>query len=371
MKTYEEVFLSLVRNSLWDTQVKVPVDFKDWGLVMRLAKSQAMEGAAAKGLLDSPALIDRMKDGARSRLSNMLMSNVLMHSMANSAIQFVVAALKNAGIECVLLKGQGLAANYSHPDVRECGDIDLYVGTENYLRSYEVLKDLVAEIDDSSVLEGEGKHYHALYSGISIEVHKFSEVMPSSSLDRVYQVYALEGLSQKLVEVDFGETKVLTPADNFNAFYVFSHLWNHFLSIGVGFRQLCDWTMLLHARGENVDKEYLRQILSELKLMIPWQVFGCIAVDVLALPAEEFPFYEPKYRKTARRVLEHILVEGDLGRETEFVRIPTRGYLYEKAFSLKYYIKRFAFLLPLFPYQALQQLWYSLVNGARRLFKRL
>ena len=57
MKTHEEVFLSLVRNSLWDARVEVPDGFKDWGLVMRLAKSQAMEGAVAKGLLDSPDVL--------------------------------------------------------------------------------------------------------------------------------------------------------------------------------------------------------------------------------------------------------------------------------------------------------------------------
>jgi hypothetical protein len=369
MKTNEEVFLSLVRNSLWDMQVKVPDDFKDWGLVMRLAKDQAMECAVAKAILDSPDILDNLKPGSRLRLSNMLMSNVLMHSMANSTLQKLVLELRKFGVECVLLKGQGLAANYCHPEIRECGDIDLYVGVGNYHKSYDILKEMVDEIDNASVLDGKGKHFHAKLSGISIEVHKYSEVLPSSSLDRIYQGYASEGLSKNLVELEFAEANVWTPEDNFNAFYVFNHLWNHFLIVGIGLRQLCDWAMLLHARSLYIDKEYLHRILTELNLMTPWKIFGCIVVDTLGLPVEDFPFYESRCGKKAAKILECILKDGDLGRETGFIRIPTRGYLYEKVFSLIYYIKRFTFLLPLFPYQAFQQLRFSFVNGIKRLFR--
>lgn len=370
MTAHEKVFLSLVRNALWDTQAEVPSDFKDWGRVMRLAKEQAMEGAVAKGLLDSPAILKMLKPESRSRLSNMLMSNVLMHSIANSSLQKLVQTLRKNGIECVLLKGQGIAAYYRHPDIRECGDIDLYVGVDSYRRSYDVLKEIVDEIDDHSVLDGSGKHYHAKYSGISIEVHKFSEILPSASLDRKYQRYASEGLTKDLVQVEFAEVNVWTPSDNFNAFYIFNHLWYHYLSVGVGLRQLSDWTIFLHARSSYIDKEYLHHILRELNLIIPWKIFGCVAVDILGLPAEELPFYEPRYRKKAFKVFDHILKEGDLGRETEFMRLPTKGYLYEKLFSLKYHIKRFIILLPLFPYHAFQKLRFSLSSGVRRLFNK-
>ena len=367
MKTHAEVFLNLVRNSLWNTPVKVPDDFKDWGLVMILAESQAMEGAAAKGLLDSPEVLSRMKPTSQSRLNNMLMTNVVMHSQANSTIQIVVSALRDAGIECVLLKGQGLAANYSCPEVRDCGDIDLYVGTENYRRSYDVLKTVVDKIDDPSVLDSKGKHYHALLSGISLEIHKYSEEASSPSAEKIYQRYAGEGLSNNLVQLDLADVKVMTPADDFNAFYVFFHMWNHFLYAGVGLRQICDWTMFLHARGENVDRRYLRQILTDLNLINPWKTFGCIAVDVLGLPQGEFPLYDPKYSKKALKVLERILTDGDMGRETGFLRVPDRGYFKEKFFSLRFYVRRYFSLASLFPSHAFRQLCYAVRKGFGRL----
>lgn len=369
MKVHEEVFLSLVRNSLWDTQVEVPVEFKDWNLVMRLAEIQAMQGFVAKGLLDSPAIIARMKPGAESRLSNMLMTNVVMHSMTNSSLKKIVMALHDADIECVLLKGQGLATNYPQPEVRECGDIDLYVGVENYNKAYQAIKHVADKIDDPTVLENGGKHFHAVLSGISVEIHKFTEVLSSESLNKVYQKYEVEGLTQNLVELEVGENKVMTPSDNFNAFYIFNHLWSHFLTNGCGIRQLCDWTMFLHTRGEHIDRKYLHKVLTDMDLISPWQTFGCVVVDILGLPSAEFPFYDRKYRKNAVRVFERILLEGDMGRETEFIRNGNRGYLFEKYISAKFYIKRFFFLSGIFPSHAVQQLTHSICNGFGRLIK--
>ena len=369
MKVHEDVFLNLVRNSLWDTKVEVPTDFQDWNLVLFLAESQAMSTAVSKALLHSPAILKQMSADCQSRMRNMLMSNVLMHSMANSTLQILVNTLRNSGVECVLLKGQGLAANYLYPELRECGDIDLYVGTENYLKTYDILKRVVDKIDDSSALNNGGKHFHAKLSEISIEVHQFSEVLHSSSFDHIYQRYAQDGLTQNLVPIEFGETEVLTPADNFNAFYVFNHLWNHFLSVGVGVRQLCDWAMLLHSRASNMDKKYLRRILTEMKLMGSWKTFGCIVVDILGLPSEEFPFYDVKYTDKAIRVLDFILKDGDLGRETEFIRTPNKGYFHEKFCSLKYYVKRFKRLVALFPDHACRQLLHSIIRGLKLLFE--
>ena len=367
MKAHEEVFISLVRNSLWDTPVEVPDGFKSWGLVMRMSKVQAMQGSVAKGLLDSPDILARMRPDAYVRLSDMVMMNAGMHSKADCSLQVLVLELRKAGIEPVLLKGQGLAANYRYPEVRQCGDVDLYVGVENYRKSYEVLKMVVDEIDEPSCLDGDGKHYHAQLAGTMIEVHRYSEVSSIPSVGRIYQRYASEGLSQNLVEVAFKDLSVLTPADNFNAFYIFSHLWNHFLSAGVGLRQICDWAVFLHARGSNVDRDYLRKILTELKLMTPWQTFGCIAVDILGLPVEDFPFYDAKYRSKARRVLDRILLEGNFGQETDFVRNPTRGFLYEKLFSLKCHLQRFFGLVSLFPYHAWSQVRSAVGDGFRRL----
>ena len=369
MKAYEEVFFSLVRNSLWNSPVEVPPGFKEWKRVIRMANVQAMHGAVAKGLLASPEILNPLPESVHIKMNNMMMTNVYMHTKANCYVQLLVNALRDVGIEPVLLKGQGLAVNYLSPEVRQCGDIDLYVGVENYRKAYEVLKPVVDDIDDPSVLDGSGKHFHAQISGSMIEVHRFSEVSSSRWFDRVYQRYAADGLSKNLVSVPFGDVVVSTPADNFNAFYIFSHLWNHFLNGGVGLRQVCDLVTYLHSRSSAIDKVYLHKVLTDMKLVKPWQTFGCIAVDVLGLPEEEYPFYDPRYRKKALKVLKVIMSEGNFGKEYLKTFNRPKGFLRGKLYSFAMHSKRNLRLFKMFPKEACMQNIWLLKSGIIRLFK--
>lgn len=41
------------------------------------------------------------------------------------------------------------------------------------------------------------------------------------------------------------DQKVAMFNATFNAFYVFMHLYHHFLQVGVGLRQVCDWMLIM------------------------------------------------------------------------------------------------------------------------------
>ena len=369
MEEHEKVFFSILRSALWGTPVEVPEGFTQWSAVMKLAKIQALMGLVGDVLLTRSEIRETLPTKFVVRLQDIPMTSVGMHSQMNMTLQLIVTTLRNHGVEPVLLKGQGLARNYPTPELRQCGDIDLYVGVQNYAKSYEALKNIVSEIDDPSCLVSDEKHYHSRVGSIMIEVHRYADIHSSSSFNQIYQDYAQLGLSEGLVPIQFGDMLINTPADNFNAFYVFNHMWHHFIHEGVGLRQLCDWLLLLHSRAGALDLEYLSSLLSKMKLMKPWKIFGCIAVDYLGLPEDEFPFYDSKYHKKATKTLERIMYEGNFGQQTEFVRKPTRGYIYEKLFSLKCYFKRFFGLVVIYPYHAFQQIHYSIVEGLARLLK--
>ena len=102
---------------------------------------------------------------------------------------------------------QGIAQYYPKPELRQCGDIDLYVGVENYARSYDVLKAIATEIDDRQDLDV-GKHYHVSLGKVEVEVHRYSENYPFRKQDEKYQTIASKGLSDNLVPMIFGEIKV-------------------------------------------------------------------------------------------------------------------------------------------------------------------
>lgn len=370
MKQYEEVFFSVLRTALWGHPLDIPEGFKDWGKVMKLAKTQALTGLVGDVMLTTPRILNSLPEQAVAVLQEIPLNNMAMHTTLNNTLILVVTTLREHGIEPVLLKGQGIASYYPVPQLRQCGDIDLYVGEENYEKAYDVLLPLVSEIDDKEKIWG-WMHFHAKVGSALLEIHHELEYAFKQSYKSLFRSRASSGLTENLVTIDFGGLKVKTPEHNFNTFYVFYHLWRHYAASGVGLRQICDWMFLLNARREDVNLEYLDSFIKGMELMAPWQTFGCILVDYLGMPQHCFPFYNPAKRKKAARLLKMILKEGNFGHSGSYSRVRRNSYLYEKWFSFKCHISRLYNMFMIFPYQSSVRFMDMIKEGFRQVFKDL
>lgn len=367
MNQHEEVFLSVLRSALWGHPVQVPDGFNDWGAVMKLANMQAVNGLVWDVMVTNQKIKASIPEQAVAAMRDIPKNNLSMHTKLNNALILVVTTLREHGIEPVLLKGQGLAKYYPVPELRQCGDIDLFVGTENYQKSYEVLKSLGCELEED--IWRDIKHFYARVGSVLIELHRFAEVISDDSLNVVYQAYAGNGLKQNLVAIDFGGTKVSTPADNFNVFYIFNHIRTHLFSSGVGLRQFCDLATFLYTH--DVDRTYLKKILCDMKSMNTWQIFGSLLVDCLGLPQEKFPFYDSRKRNKGMHLLDILLYDGNFGRYSPYYRERTHGYLYEKWLSLKWHISRQYKMFLVFPSNACLILGRAIKAGISQVLKDL
>ena len=177
MRKHEEVFFSVLRTALWDQPFEAPADFRGWGRVMSLAKSQAMMGHVGDVLLKHSQVLKVFSPMGLEKLQEMPLNIMAMHTTLNNTLILIVKTLRDNGIEPVLLKGQGLAQYYPEPLLRQCGDIDLYVGEENYEKAYDALKPVVNDIDDRTLALNRGKHFHSYIGSVVIEVHKYTEDM--------------------------------------------------------------------------------------------------------------------------------------------------------------------------------------------------
>ena len=370
MTEHEKVFFSILRSALWGTPVEMPEGFTQWGAIMKLAKTQALMGLVGDVLLTNSTIRANLPEKFVAKLQDVPMTSVGMHSQMNIALQLLVTTLRSHGVEPVLLKGQGLARNYPIPELRQCGDIDIYVGAEKCEQAYEAMLPIVSEIDDKSQIWS-WMHFHASIGSVMIEVHHKADRMSSSRADELYQTYIQKGLSEDLCPVRFGEMDVMTPNDNFNAFYIFHHLWRHFISSGVGLRQFCDWACFLHTHVGKLDLPFLKKMIEDLGFMKPWQVFGCFLVQDLGLPKEEFPFYNEKYVGKVERVREYVMNDGNFGMNTGYARVRKHSYLREKLMSLKFHASRFFRMFLIFPKHTMLRLWYMFRDGFSQIFKDL
>ena len=362
MERYEEVFFSLLRNASWGSPIEIPEGFADWGKVLRLAKSQSVLGVVGDAMLSDPAIAAALPLELKTKIKTFVMMNMMTHGKLNSVLAQVVKVLRESGMESVLLKGQGLAQYYPKPELRQCGDIDLYVGLDNYVGTYDVLKPIASEIDDIRDLSV-GKHYHASIGKVELEVHRYSERYPFRKQDEKYQAIASQGLTHALVSMNIGEVSVNTPADDYNAFYIFSHLFHHYLTSGIGLRQFCDWMFFLSVRKEKIDHDRLYDIITKMDMMKPWKTFGCVLVRVLGMPESDFPFYEEVSVSKMNKIVDRVLSEGNFGNQRGVYLKRGKVYLFNKTLSFLGHIGRTSGLFFIFPKQAFQRFASTLTNG--------
>lgn len=369
MNQHEEVFLSVLRSALWGHPVQVPDGFNDWGAVMKLANMQAVNGLVWNVMVTNQKIKSSIPEQAVAAMRDIPKNNLSMHTKLNNALILVVTTLREHGIEPVLLKGQGLAKYYPVPELRQCGDIDLYVGLDNYEKAYDVLKPIVSDIDEKDRIWEGDKHFHANIGSVLIEVHRFAEVFMDKTLNQVYQSYAENGLESNLASLDFGGISVTTPANDFNVYYVFKHLWHHCVSSGVGLRQLCDLAVFLSIH--DVDRDYLGRILTEMKDMKPWKTFGCVLVDYLGLPEHRFPFYDSRRRHKGELLLKLILSDGNFGHYRDYNREKRYGYFKEKVISLNLILSHQFEFFRIFPYYRNYQFLHTIKLGISQVLKDL
>lgn len=368
MKQSRDILLSLVRSALWDTPAgAVPSDVQ-WGKVCALAKQQTLVGLLAEGVNRLPSE-SRPEERILRQLQAYVVRNYQVHSLISDRLSKTLSVLREEGVDPVLLKGHGLAQNYPEPALRQCGDIDLYVGKSWYDRAVEVCLNRFGAGEHE--LENL-KHYHFDNQGVTVELHKIAAILPSVVRNARFQKWAqsclLPAESRKVV-VD--GTEVLLPPHRFDAVYVMVHAWHHFLDGGIGLRQICDWTMYLHRFHSFMDVQALESDLRSFGLVKVWHLFSWIAVNELGLPAEECPLYEGRYAEDAARMMDIIWGDGNFGRYSERSAKRPEGHMKGKLHSLKVTIRRYFRILPVYPSHIFSAMVLYFLAGIYQYFKEL
>lgn len=360
MTDLSKIYLELLRAGLWDR----PEPFSG---SVRL--SEILELAQKQGTLPLVCygIIEGLGNKSHPKLKEQLSAHISKCEEAciasDKVINFVREALEEHDIHPVLLKGQGIGAWYDLFLYRQPGDIDLYVHHQDFDEALEILCPMFPDYDQET-----DKHVAFHVGGsLVVELHKYTEVLPSRRQNAFYQKISDKGTSEDLVPVLLVGGTVMTPEDTFNVFYIFHHLWEHIQGMGIGMRQLCDWAVMLRTHTDMFDTEALEHWLRRLHLKNVWQVFGCAVVQALGLEPEEIPFYDATKSARGARLLEFILEQGD-NREFKHGR-SGQSALKHKTGSLKYIFKKFGRMFPIFPWIALKLTVRDCKNGLGKLLK--
>lgn len=223
----------------------------------------------------------------------------------NLFIAEIVDKMRIAGINTLLVKGQGIAQCYERPLWRSSGDVDFLLSQDNYSKARAFLLPL------SSGNKNEERYSQHLGMNIGewyVEIHGSLRTGLAACVDKevddVQRDVFFGGNVRSWLN---GKTTVFLPSPDNDVFFVFTHFIKHFYKEGMTLRQICDWCRLLWTFRDKIDVELLEKRLKRAGLMGEWRGFASLAVDYLGMPVEAMPFYDEQNKDKGTQLIDFIL----------------------------------------------------------------
>lgn len=343
-----DAFFALLRAGLWEQSVRLlPFSQIDLEALYKLAEEQSVVGLIAAG-------IEHVEDMTLTKQHVMpFMKQIISLEHRNASMNILIASLvsqlKQAGIESVLVKGQGIAQCYARPLWRAAGDIDFFFDEDNYEQAKVLLTSMASSIDPE---EKRKKHQAMVIDSLDVELHG---LMPTEVSNRVNLVVSI--VQRDIFENDGTRiwnnngTPLKLPNPDNDAIIIFPHFIQHFFVGGVGLRQICDWCRLLWTYRDEIDQSLLASRLNDMGLLSEWKAFAYFAVSYLGMPIESMPFYSTSAARSrkSRRICRIILESGNFGHKKDQSYRHKYSKLVEKSITFFRRFGEFASLTMIFP----------------------
>ena len=318
----------------------------DWRLLYEFASKQAMLGVCFDG-------IERLgKEYPEVLRLNPIGRDVLMAWMAkaqqirrlnmnvNGVAAKLYSMLKEDGLRCCILKGQGNALMYGNPYSRNPGDVDVWVNA-----SREVIMEYGRRNFD---LEDDIRYQHleTTMDGVPVELHFMPCVMNNPIYNARLQKWFRRNADlqcSNVVELPDGVGEIAVPTTAFNVVYQLCHLYHHFFDEGIGMRQMVDYYYVLvkseEGRVKNCTategKANVTSLQRELKHLGLWKFAGAVMYVlhvVLGLPEDRM--IRSMDVRRGELLLSEILNGGNFGKH--FTKY---GHFTQQGMAKKYFLK--------------------------------
>lgn len=248
----------------------------------------------------------------------------------NGVAAKLYSMLREDGLRCCILKGQGNTLMYPNAYSRNPGDIDVWVNasreqiTEYAKKHFELGDDIRYQHIETSV------------DGVPVELHFFPGIMNNPIYNARLQKWFKRNVDlqcSNVVSLPDGIGEIAIPTTAFNVVYQLTHLYHHFFDEGIGMRQIIDYYFV--ASMLNVNCEMLTWLQKDLKHLGLWKFAGAVMYvlhEALGLSGEKM--IAPMDEKRGKLLLAEILNGGNFGRH--FTKY---GGFTHQSMGKKYFLK--------------------------------
>lgn len=307
----------------------------DWQMLYSFASKQALLGLCFEGIerlgekypeemrlnpIGRELLMAWMGKAQQIRRQNM---------KVNTVVGKLFSMLREDGLRCCILKGQGNALMYSNPYSRTPGDIDVWVNAsrerimEYARKKYELENDIRLQ------------HLETSLNGVPVELHFF----PCSINNPIYHARLQKWFRRNadlqcsnVVSLPDGIGEIAIPTMAFNVIYQLTHLYHHFFDEGIGMRQIIDYYYVVNNDELLAIKDTLQKELKHLGLRKFAGAVMYVQHETLGLSEEKM--IAPMDEKRGKLLLAEILNGGNFGQH--FTKY---GGFTHQSMGKKYFLK--------------------------------
>ena len=307
----------------------------DWQELYSFASKQALLGLCFDGIErlgeEYPEELRRNPIGRELLMTWMGKAQQIrrQNRKVNLVASKLFSMLREDGLRCCILKGQGNALMYPNPYSRTPGDIDVWIdASRERILEYAQKK---FELGDDIRLQ----HLETSLDGVPVELHFF----PCSMNNPIYHTRLQKWFRRNadlqcshIVGLPDGAGDIAIPTSAFNVVYQLCHLYHHFFDEGIGMRQIIDYYYVVNNDELLVIRDTLQRELKHLGL---WKFAGAVMYVLHeALGLSEEKMIAPMDEKRGELLLAEILEGGNFGRH--FTKY---GGFTHQSMGKKYFLK--------------------------------
>ena len=330
-----DIFVTLQYCLGYKGDISNVVASMDWQQLYSFASKQAILGLCFDGIerlgkeyseelkknpIERDLLITWMGKAQQIRRQNM---------KVNTVASKLFSMLREDGLRCCILKGQGNALMYPNPYSRTPGDIDVWVNA-NRKEITEYAKCHFKQEDDIRF-----HHLETTMGGVPVELHFF----PCSMNNPLYHARLQKWFKRNaelqcsnVVSLPDGIGEIAIPTTAFNVIYQLTHLYHHFFDVGIGMRQMIDYYYVVNNDELLVIRDTLQKELKHLGL---WKFAGAVMYvlhETLGLSEEKM--ISPMDEKRGKLLLAEIMNGGNFGKH--FTKY---GHFTQQGMTKKFFLK--------------------------------
>lgn len=295
MSVIQRNFLLLLRGGAFGMKDEPlePMSEWKWDRLLQLALMHGVGAVVADGIktYDNDFFL-QLSEKQKEHWQRLTEATEKRNRETNICLAEIFDTFNHAHLRPILLKGQGFASLYDHPDHRTGGDIDIYFPFEPQAeKAHAWALEHGTNTDDSDRNTVRYQHH-----GIKVEHHKNMISLTNKLLNnRLQKIISDETRCCDSAYRLINGTKIEIVPHTLSLLVIMVRMARYIINDGISLKQLVDFGMFIRKESDKVDFAKLQKWIDKLRLGRMVNLEAALLVELMKFDKDELPFFNTRY----------------------------------------------------------------------------